>query len=225
VLGLEEWFVRRVRVLVSSLLPLVAALAGVVSCATGGKSPGPDRGEPTALDYAPLAVGASWTYALNFQGQTGERTVSIVAEKDGYFVDSEKGELRHTREGLRDRSRYLVRHPLRAGESWKAVLSASAVERYRIVSVSEPCESLAGRFDDCLVVEATVRRDAEVSLQSRFVWARGVGLVKIETAVELAGKGLVPQTSQSLVRYTQGARSKPAGASGGGDDGPDSWSR
>ncbi len=211
------------RALVASPLLLVAALAG---CASAGKAPVLDRGEPTTLDYAPLAVGASWTYALNFQGQTGERTVSIVEEKGGYFVDSEKGELRHTREGLRDRSRYLLRHPLRAGESWKAVLSASAVERYRIVSVGEPCESLAGRFDDCLTVEATVRRDAQVSLQSRFVWARGVGLVKIETAVELAGKGLVPQTSQSLVRSTKGTGPRPGSTSAeADDDGPDSWGR
>jgi hypothetical protein len=201
-------------------LAVTLSLAALAACASVPVAP--PAAAPAARDYAPLPVGASWTYAMNFQGQTGERTVRIVEERDGYAIDSERGELRHTAEGLRDRSRFLLRNPLEAGRTWRSVLSASAVERYRIVSVGERCESQAGAFPDCLVVEASIRRDAEVTLHSRFVWARGVGLVKIETEVELAGKGRVPQTRQSLLRYRltpEPASERPA------DDGPDAWRR
>lgn len=174
----------------------------------------------TARDYAPLRVGDIKTYAVSFQGQSGRRTVRVTGRDGDYYVDDAGGALRHTVEGLRDRQRYLIREPLEAGRTWKAILSASAVERYQIASVGEACEAHAGRYDDCLVVEASLRRDTKLTLISRFTWARGVGLVKIQTEAEIEGrKDRVPQTEQSLVHSGE----PPTDAASKADDGPNTW--
>lgn len=200
----------------------------VASCATsqGGERSPPPRA--TARDYAPLAVGASWTYATDYLGDKGEMTVTILGEKDGYFIDDKKSELRHTPEGLRDRQRYLIRGPIEVGNGWKTVVSASAVEHNRIISVGERCESQAGPFEDCLVVESSVRRDKNMTLHIRWTWARSIGLVKLETEAEVGGRR-IPQVRQSLVRYAVGGGKKavepPAAADSASEDAPPRWER
>lgn len=200
---------------------LLLALA-LTACATTPPPPPPEG--PSPEDYAPFAVGSSWTYALSFQGQTGERTVKITGIEDGYFVDDQKGRFRHSPEGLRDPQRFLIRKPLVAGNTWKAIVSASAVENYSILSVGDPCSVRAGQFADCLVIESRLRRDAHVSLFIRFTWAKGVGLARIETMAEIDGRR-VPQTDQSLLHYGLGAATEPppAAPKEEGDDGPNPW--
>lgn len=166
-----------------------------------------------------MDVGYSWTYEMLFQGQKGEQTIEVLGFKDGFFQDNQAGELKHTDDGLRDRARYLIKHPLAPGNTWKAIVSASAVERYRIDSVGERCESAAGAFEDCLVVTSQIRRDQDVTLHGKFTWAKGVGLVKMETEAEIKGKR-VPQTRRSLLRYNQKGGSKKKS-----DEAPDDWTR
>jgi hypothetical protein len=161
--------------------------------------------EPTSRDYAPLKVGASWTYDVQYPGQKGQMTVKIVGEKEGYFLQqADKGDpvgVRHTEEGFRDAQRFMIHNPLKAGSTWKSVVSASAVEHYSIVSIGEKCDCPAGQFDDCLVIESKIRRDPKVSLIARFTWAKDVGLVRIDTDAEIEGKGRIPQVHQTLVKY------------------------
>ena len=175
---------------------MMVALAGCASQQTPKTAAG-----PSVEDYVPLKVGAARTYAVKFPGQTGKRTITIIKQEDGYFVDDAGGAFRITKDGLRDRARYLIRKPIQEGHSWKAIVSASAVEHYRIISVGQPCRSQAGSFSDCLVVESTVRRDKSMSLRIRWSWAKAIGLAKIETFAEIKDKGRVPQTEQSLVHY------------------------
>jgi hypothetical protein len=206
--------VRRTSLLASLLLGACASTPTAGSDASG----------PRAADYAPLEVGASWTYKMNFQGQQGEQTVEVLSKTDdGYFRDNQQGELRHVNDGLRDRARYLIQEPLAPGQTWKAIVSASAVERYRIDSVGERCSAAAGSFDDCLVVTSEIRRDENVTLHARFTWAKGVGLVKMETEAEIQGKR-TPQTKRSLLRYSLAS---DAAASGGQEEegAPDDWER
>jgi hypothetical protein len=186
-----------VRALLS--LPILAGCAAFAACATTKSVKTKDL-EPTSRDYAPLVAGASYTYDVQYPGQKGSMTVKVIGEKDGYFVDDHNGKFKHTQEGLRDEQRYLIKNPLKAGSSWKAVVSASAVEHSQILSVGEKCSSPAGQFDDCLVVESTVRRDASVSLTIQWTWAKNVGLVKLEMIAEIDGKR-VPQVQQALTRY------------------------
>ncbi len=214
----------------ASLALVIGALA-FSGCASNNRgATGPLRVE----DYSPLGLGYTWNYSVRFFSQTGERKVKIVSKQKGYFLDSLGGALQHTAHGLRDRDRYLIKGPLKEGAKWKAVLSASAVEHYEIVSLGEACEAKAGRFDNCLVIQGRVRQDAKVTLHSRFVWAKDVGLVKIITDAEFAGKeGLSRQTEQSLINYnfteevTPKAEPKaPAKAQkASSDEAPDSWSR
>lgn len=202
---------------------------GLLFAAACASAPEPAPEIPDIAAYAPLGVGYAWTYAVRFPGQTGERTVRIVErDAEGYFVDDAGGALRHTSTGLRDRKRYLVKAPLEVGQSWKSVVSASAVERFEILSVGEPCDTKAGRFSDCVRVASSLRRSDEVTLVAEFTWARDIGLVKIETIAEVAGKGRIPQTEQSLLRY------ELDGVSGGAEtgavateeeDAPPEWSR
>jgi hypothetical protein len=209
----------------------LSILAFVAGCATSSKGSGAEGGK-TSADYAPYAVGASWTYAVNYLGQTSERTIAITKEDAGYFVDDQQGRFRHTEEGLRDPQRFLIRHPLEEGNTWKAIVSATAIEHYRITGVGEPCESRAGRFEDCLTVESRLRRDDKVTLLARWAWARGVGLVKIETEAEIDGKR-VPQTEQSLIHFSlspspkkaEDAPKKAEDAPKEAEDAPDTWAR
>jgi hypothetical protein len=178
---------------------------------------------PTAHDYAPMAIGQSWTYQVWYPGQKGEMTVSIVGEKDGYLLDSREGAFRLTQDGLRDKQRYLIRHPLTAGATWQTVVSASAVEHNKIISVGERCECAAGSFPDCLVVESRVRGGPKVTVVIRWTWARGIGLVKFETEAEVVGQGVLPQVKQSLIRY--GAAPGPTEKNTDNDGAPATWSR
>ena len=200
---------------------LIFALLPILSCATTPKEGGGSK--LTAQDYAPYALGASWTYAINYLGEKGEQTITIVKEEEGYFVDDQQGKFRHTEEGLRDPARYLIRHPLEEGNEWKVILSASSVEHYRITSLGKPCESHAGRFEDCLVVESKNRRDEKMTLLATFFWARGIGLVKIETEAEIKGKGRVPQTERSLIHYSLGPKQPPA--DGADEEAPSTWTK
>jgi len=197
----------------------IAALVFVSACAGAQKPAAP---ELSARDYAPIPVGASWTYEMEFPGQKGEMTVRLSGEKDGFVLfDDGKGQWQHTQAGLRDSDRFLIRHPLVVGTEWKSVVGPSAVEHMKIESVGRRCESVAGAFDDCLVVLGWIRRDKDVVLYIRWFWARNVGLVKVETEAEIAGKGKVPQTRQSLKHYSLSGGEAPARAET--DDGPDTW--
>lgn len=157
---------------------------------------------------------------MHFPGQSGDRRIRIVGEKDGYFFDNAGGQFRHAKDGLRDPKRYMIREPLQVGLTWKAIVSASAVERYEIVSLGEACRSLAGTFSDCLIVKASLRQDAKHTLHIRFAWARGIGLVKVTTELETQGKR-IPQTSQSLMHYNLRGDAKTAETPAA----PTEWSR
>jgi hypothetical protein len=205
---------------------LVAGAFAFSACASSKGALDDGGKRATAADYAPLEAGASWTYSMAYLGQTGEETITMVGEKDGYWEDDHGGAFRHTHDGLRDKQRYLIRHPLMPGNKWKTIVSASAVEHNEILSVGERCETTAGSFDDCVVVESSIRRDKNMTMFIRWTWAKGIGLVKLETEAEIAGKGRVPQVKQSLVRYTVGkGGSSTVQPPAEQDDGPDNWSR
>jgi hypothetical protein len=202
---------------------LLFAFLFATACASTPKAEVKPIG-PTAADYAPLQIGKSWTYQVSYPGQKGEMTVTIKDQKDGFYIDDREGAFKLTQDGLRDKQRYLIRHPLTKDATWKTVVSASAVEHNKIVSIGETCSCMAGGFDDCLVIESSIRRDAKVTLIVRWTWAKGIGLVKLETEADIVGQGRVPQVKQSLIRYSAAPTQKPE-IKENGDDGPDSWTK
>src|SRR5688572_16256643 len=88
-------------------------LAMLSGCAT--VAPTAPSASVRAQDYAPLKIGSAYTYEASYPGQTGELTVTMVQEKDGYVLDDHNGAFRLTQDGLRDRDRFLIRHPLIGG--------------------------------------------------------------------------------------------------------------
>jgi len=185
---------------------LLAALAA--ACARAPATPPRATGP---ADYFPLAVGNEWVYrdespALPPGGQGGTRTVRIVERtKDGYYRDSERGELRADRDCLHDRARQLLCAPIAAGTSWASVVSVSSTERYEIAAVGESVATPAGRFENCVKVRAHNRAAATTDLVNEITYAPGVGPVRIETFVVAEGK-VTPQFRALLQSYRVGGR-------------------
>lgn len=180
----------------------VLVLAG---CAhTGGAVA---RARFSAADYYPLAVGNSWTYQGDLLGAKQTHTVSIDEVKDGYYVDSQGGALMLDPDGLRDHHRYLLKNPVVTGTAWRNVISASSLERWRIVDGDFTCQVPAGRFAHCVRVEST-NRTSKAELVDDLTLAPHVGIVEIRTHVHARGHD-IPQVHFVLTAY-QVAPAAPA---------------
>ncbi|AGC45105.1 hypothetical protein MYSTI_03799 [Myxococcus stipitatus DSM 14675] len=151
-------------------------------------------------DYYPLAIGNKWTYQLNGRADRSV-TVEILKQEEGYFHDNQGGQFSVDAYGLRDPKRYLLRAPLRTGQAWTNVVSVSSTERYQIVQAGGSCETPAGTFPSCIEVEGRNRVDAKATLINTMTFAPGVGMVRLETAVETANQQRIPQTRLELVSY------------------------
>jgi hypothetical protein len=151
-------------------------------------------------------VGNEWVYvdqspALPVERRGARRTVRILdRSKDGYFLDSERGELRADADCVHDRVRRLLCRPFTQGESWSSVVSVSSTERYEIAGAGEAVETPAGRFERCVRVRAHNRASASTDHVLEITYAPGVGPVRIETYVVVDGK-VTPQVRAVLQSY------------------------
>lgn len=179
---------------------LAAALVinGCAKRVDAGGASAPASSDSVA-SYYPLAVGNRWTYLVNGR-EDKPVDVEILHEADGYFVDSQGGQLRADAFGVRDPKRYLLRGPLEAGVSWTNVVSVSSTERYQIVQAGVPCEAPAGTFQNCVRVEARNRVDQGTTLIGAWTYAPGVGMVRMEMVAEREGRR-IPQTWLELKSY------------------------
>jgi hypothetical protein len=186
----------------------VLAAVGLVSCASQVGVAKSDVKGTNAIEYYPLKIGNSWSYDVTFLGQKHTDTIVIDGESEGYFVSkssssgAEPVKLMADAYGVRDEKRYLLREPVEAGTTWTNVVSVETVEHYKILSARQPCQVVAGKFSDCVVVESKVRA-AQGNLTNQMTFARGVGLVKVATELETNGK-VVPQVTLELTAYTLG---------------------
>ncbi|HEY6005944.1 MAG TPA: hypothetical protein VIV57_23895 [Anaeromyxobacter sp.] len=186
-------------------LPLAALAA---ACA---HAPAPAPRALGPADYFPLAVGSERVYrdespALPPERRGGTRTIRILAQtRDGYYRDSERGELRVDGECLHDRARRLLCAPIAAGKSWASVVSVSSTERYEIASVGESIATPAGRFENCVKVRAHNRAAGTADLVNEITYAPGVGPVVIETFALVEGK-VTLQFRALLQSYRVGGR-------------------
>jgi hypothetical protein len=185
----------------------VLLLAATAACARVPAAP-PRAGGPA--DYFPLAVGNEWVYrddspALPPGRQGTTRSVRILQRTaDGYFRDSERGELRADPDCLHDRARRLLCGPIAVGTSWASVVSVGSTERYEIAAVGEEVATPAGRFSACVKVRAH-NRAAATDLVNEITYAPGVGPVRIETFAVVDGK-VTPQFRALLQSYRVGGR-------------------
>jgi hypothetical protein len=139
-------------------------------------------------------VGNQWTYldrspALPPGARPPRRTVRILSRTaDGFYRDSERGELRADPDCLRDRSRRLLCAPVEPGRAWVSVTGVSDTERYEVVATGERVETPAGTFSGCVRVRAHMRAGAQAENVLELTYAPGVGPVRIETFAIVDGK-------------------------------------
>ncbi len=178
----------------------VVVLAG---CATA-KAPveGP-KAERAAAEFYPLGVGNAWTYEVNLLGEKRSVEVKLLREAGGYVEDSTGAQLSVDAYGVRDQKRYLLRNPVQAGTKWTNVVSVSSVEHYEIIGAGQPCDSPAGQFEGCAVVESKNRVQEGRVLVNEMTFAPGVGLVRVSTVLEANGKR-IPQSTLVLTAYSVG---------------------
>lgn len=182
----------------------VAVLAALLlggGCAKRADTARTDEPAPAGQvsEYYPLAVGNQWTYRIN--GRDDKRvTIQVTREEGGYFHDNRDGQLAVDAYGLRDPKRYLLRGPVREGTTWTNVVSVSSTERYHIARAGGPCEVPAGTFPNCVEVEGRNRVDAKATVVNTMTFAAGVGMVRVQVALETDGQR-VPQTSLELVGW------------------------
>ena len=187
---------------------LVMAAVFSSACATQSGVAKSDVKGTNAVEYYPLKVGNSWNYDVKFLGEKHTETVLIEGVADGYFVSksssngAEPVKLMADAYGVRDEKRYLLREPVESGTTWTNVVSVETVEHYKILSARAPCDTVAGHFTDCVVVESKVRA-AQGNLSNQMTFARGVGLVRVSTELESGGK-VVPQVTLELTAYQLG---------------------
>jgi hypothetical protein len=176
---------------------LVIVLALPFACAHAPVKP---ASAPVAA-YYPLNVGNSWTYEVDMLGSKQSQQISIVGQENGLFKDSAGNELQVDAFGIRDQKRYLLRAPLEVGTKWNNVVSVSSYEQYQIIEAGQDCQSPAGQFHDCMVVEGKNRIEGDKTLVLTLTFAPHVGITSVVTELEAEGKH-IPQTRLQLTAYT-----------------------
>jgi hypothetical protein len=194
------------------LRSLAVLSAAALACA---RAPAPKPASlPTVgapADYFPLAIGNEWVYqdespALAPEQRGQARTVRIVERTaDGYFKDSQRGELRLDGGCLHDRTRRLLCGPIAAGTRWSSIVSASSTERYEIAAVGEAVATPAGTFEGCVRVRASNRAAQGAEHLLEITYAPGVGPVKLETFA-VVGEAVTPQVKALLRAYRVGGK-------------------
>lgn len=179
----------------------LALLLSVSACRHAASAENAEANRPKVREYYPLKVGNQWTYELRSFGEKQTRTISIVGEKDGFFLDSTNAVLRHDDTGLRDRNRYLIENPLEAGRKWISVQSVQSTEHFEITSVGESCSSRAGKFSNCVTVRSTndVRPGRTLVIESTY--AKDVGLVALQTQQIEGNNPPTTQLELELISY------------------------
>jgi hypothetical protein len=186
--------------LVNAPRPLLAAVLVLAACAGARPAPVPRSSSPA--DYFPLAVGNTWTFLDRSpqQPQPSRRTVRIVSrDRNGYYLDDQRGALRADPDCLHDRARRLLCRPIAPGSTWISVVSASATERYEIAGVEESVTVPAGTFRGCVRVRSQLRAGG-VEQVAELTYAPGVGPVLLQTFAVVKGVA-TPQVRGELETY------------------------
>lgn len=196
---------------------LVAALIGGaigLACATPATKPVKREGEgkasgnaPSAEEaiapFFPLAVGNAWTYRIQLMGERRRDRIEIGRAEGGWFYDNKGSAFRIDREGLRTKERYLLKAPLVRGNHWSSVLSLTSTEHYEIEETGVTVAVPAGTFHGCVVVRARNRMDDRTTMFKEDSYCPGVGLVRVRTWVDVAGKGTLPQAELRLEGFSR----------------------
>lgn len=177
------------------------------ACATTTAHKAEDQAKLSAVDYWPLQVGNRWTYRVTHAGASQENTVEIVQQDpDGFFVDNQGARLKHHPAGIFDGDRFLLRDPLELGAKWMAVPSANALERFEITSVGFELSVPAGKFKNCVQVQAQNKISEKERFVGEWTYAPGVGLIAFNSRREISGQQPQIQTRMQLLKFEPAAK-------------------
>jgi hypothetical protein len=171
-------------------LGFAVVLLGVASCGTTGAGAAP-AGPPkpvAAVELYPLEPGWKWAYDVVKDGQT-MLALYTVLDRTGESANVQAGDEQLgyavSPEGIAQKEGpvvgdFIVKNPIATGTEWPV-----AGGRARITAVGQSVTVTAGRFDDCVVVEAT-RSDPTRVVRTTF--APGTGPVIIEMQIAVGGE-------------------------------------
>jgi hypothetical protein len=162
---------------------LLAALFGMLGCATSGGTAADAPPPEDAAAYYPFSAGWKWAYDVQREGQTMLATTAVT-ERTGDTAIVQAGDQRISyalsaegisrREGLRT-SDFLLRTPIRAGATWPIEGGqAKVAEVGKVVTVP------GGTFSRCATVEENRTNPDRVT---RTIYCANVGPVSIEVQV------------------------------------------
>jgi len=187
---------------------LIISLASLIACGGARKKkdeplPAKVHAQDIQADYYPLRVGNSWTYKVNTMGEQTEQTISIGGTEGKFFKleGGAAGLIHRDGYGIRDQHRYLLKFPVELGGKWQSILAHDSIERYEITAVGEQVEVPAGTFKGCTVVSSKQSIDKDKALGNRVWFAPGVGIVRLQTSVHVAGQAPAPQVTLELLKY------------------------
>ncbi len=194
----------------SPLLAVVVA-AAVAACAT---TPSSSSASGHAADYVPLAVGNRWTYQVT-PGPPEPQEVRIVEQDErGFYVDNHGGKLAPRSDGVFDGERFVLQDPIVVDHAWTARPKAEAPETYKIVATDAVVTVPAGTFPSCVEVHGEqTARDPDSGqigkLLITWVYAKGVGLIRVQQQVQLGANPPVTGATMELASFTPAASSTP----------------
>ncbi|HSN84496.1 MAG TPA: hypothetical protein VLS88_18090 [Polyangiales bacterium] len=162
------------------------------------------------LDLYPLSEGNAWSYDVDVGDGTTTLAVTRVDSFDGRIALVRNGRtvIRYEvlPEGIRVPSEdvWLIRGPLREGETWRARGGRTA----RLTSMHTHARAAAGSFDDCVEVSET---GGKLELEVRTVYCAGVGPVFVESTMRSAVSDRFVTVSARLRGYevTRSPRPRP----------------
>ena len=149
----------------------------------------------------PLAVGNSWKFTGNLLGQSQKMEVTITAKDGRWFLDNAGGSFTFDSKGLRDKKRYLIKSPVKAGETWLSVVSITSTEHFEITTTGRKVVVKAGTFENCVQVRGRNRIDKTHDFITEWTYAPNVGMVKIDTFILKSDGKYVPQGQLELESY------------------------
>jgi hypothetical protein len=184
------------RYLRSHLLPMSLLMA----CA-GSSPPVQTAGHPLEVaDLYPFERGNAWSYEVDTGEDLPTLAVTRVESFDGHTAVVQTGQ-QPLRYELRDEGIYvpeegvwLLKAPLREGQSWPSRGGRTAQIRESDESVSTP----GGDFSGCVRVDETGGRS---NLQVSTVYCPGVGPVKVESTMSSANGGRAITVEAALRGY------------------------
>jgi hypothetical protein len=165
----------------------IASLVGLAACGGAGTPPERPLASAGSVErYFPAAMGTAWSYDVTTGDGTSSLIIARVVAREGDRVaisvsgsEPNQYELRSDGVFSSDTGTYALRWPLEVGRSWPSRAGGEAT----IVETSRRVETLAGRFEGCVLVRET-RPSPPATIDTYFCPDVGVARLEVEITLD-----------------------------------------